>query len=643
MENIPKSAIRIYMLKNYDNILFRTTKMSSNVFTFSNDIDPRSLLYDIKSSVGSNVLSVWSVDNKAVCVSFSNPLLNTELSTFSNLIKERQTKDANETSVMSVINSIYTPLNAGGSWSGAFELVTPYSLIEVSIASSTSSAPEGLKAVFSSDNGSTPDSNVQSFTYSLSNSCTQQYFLNVPSFNTSNTYYKLAYLNNSSSNQTSFELTSRYVYYFTKNKEKRTICDTVTESDVCSINRSVLAGRWIDSYYNVDVTNDQKLCVDIPKSAFGLLKVQEDHPVIQIDYIYDLSTQIIDTSTANLGTVSASNTLAYINSGSATSSSAILQSKRVIKYKAGQGVNIMFTALFTAPGREGNIQLAGAGNTNNGYFFGYNGTRFGILRRSNGVDNWTYQTDWTVDRFDGTGPSRVKLNHGYGNVYRICYQWLGFGMITYMIEDPKKGEFLPVHRIEYANSNLYPSTLIPSFPMHFESKNTSNNTNVELKSACFCAMIEGTRSFLGLTYGADNTKVITSASVLTNVLTIRNKATYRLKPNFIPIFMRLLSVGSDGNKNSIVYIIREAVVAGVQSWQSISQADSVVEYDTVGTSVTGGAQIAVFTFGKLESRTQGLVDLDIFLNPGQSLTIAGKLTGVGSSEVSASLTWFEDR
>lgn len=70
-------------------------------------------------------------------------------------------------------------------------------------------------------------------------------------------------------------------------------------------------------------------------------------------------------------------------------------------------------------------QLMGVGDDLDGFFFGYNGSSFGILRRQNGTDNWIPQSAWNNDTFDGNGRSGVALNATQGNVYSIQYQWLG--------------------------------------------------------------------------------------------------------------------------------------------------------------------------------------------------------------------------
>ena len=396
-------------------------------------------------------------------------------------------------------------------------------------------------------------------------------------------------------------------------------------------------------YAEVGLTYANGLRTDIPKSAFGLARITAETPVVQNDFIYGISTQYVDAGASNNGIVpTSSNNIALLNTGTSSNAYVYIHTKRFARYRPGQGMNVYMTGVFNA-GVANSQQLLGCGNVTDGLFFGYNGTQFGIMHRSNTVDEWTPQTQWNLDKMDGDGVSRQLLDPTKGNVYRITFQWLGFGAITFMIEDSDTGDFVPVHRIAYANKNVVPSMRNPSFPLTWIAQNLGNTTPITLKAVCCAAFVEGPKNMLGSTFGIDNTKTVSSTTVLANVLTIYNRPTYQSIAHYIPLFVRMLSVGTDGTKNCVVYLVKNATIGGTPSFIDISSVNSVSQYDTTGTSVTGGIQIAAFTFAKVESRTQSLGELDIFLEPGDKLTIAAKLTGTGSTEVSASVTWLEDR
>jgi hypothetical protein len=88
-------------------------------------------------------------------------------------------------------------------------------------------------------------------------------------------------------------------------------------------------------------------------------------------------------------------------------------------------------------------------------------------------------------------PTGFILNPLLGNVYKIVFQYLGFGAITFAIENPETGLYLPVHQIKYANSALTPSVTGPNYKIGAGVENTSKTTQTTLKVASISAFIQG--------------------------------------------------------------------------------------------------------------------------------------------------------
>lgn len=421
---------------------------------------------------------------------------------------------------------------------------------------------------------------------------------------------------------------------------------TQTISDYLDVlnTRSILTGKTQGGFYdNVGINTEGKLKVDVPISAFGELEAVNPTPVVQADFIYNINADLVSSSTTGSGTVTQSNAMAVLQTGAATSSTAELITNRFVKYRPGQGVHIRGTALFTT-GVAGSTQLFGAGDDDNGVFFGYNGTSFGVLRRSGGTDNWTAQTAWNGDRFDGSGgltnPTGDTIDPTKGNVFEIQFQWLGFGEIVFAIEDEQTGRFVPVHTIPYANNNTEPSMLNPSFPLGWFVENTTNNTNITVKGASCCAEIEGEIRLLGPRNSIDNSKTGVGTT-LTNILTIRNKSTFVSQTNKTPVIVSKYSAAVDGTKPATFELILNATLGGTPSYTDISTNTSVIDYDTAGTTVTGGKLLDGAALGKT-----GSVDItpfleDVQLNPGDTLTLAVKASS-GTTDVSCFVKWIED-
>jgi len=121
-----------------------------------------------------------------------------------------------------------------------------------------------------------------------------------------------------------------------------------------------------------------------PTIGFGGVEVSQLVPVAQGDFIYGIQTpQTFVTASFVGSSVTAANGMAVLNCGTDVSGSAVLNLRRGIKYRPGQGSIMRATALFDTP-VEDNLQLIGLANNETGYSFGYQGTDFGILHRETG-------------------------------------------------------------------------------------------------------------------------------------------------------------------------------------------------------------------------------------------------------------------
>lgn len=154
------------------------------------------------------------------------------------------------------------------------------------------------------------------------------------------------------------------------------------------------------------------------KTAFGELSTAELSPIVQVQFPYNINTDIWEIRDNN-GTSSVSNNLANLSTGADTNQSSTILSRVPIKYNPGQGGLCRFTALYTA-GVANSTQYAGIGNSTDGYFFGYNGATFGILRRQGGkpkVSKFEITTKSSTDEnititLDGDAEGGITVTNG---------------------------------------------------------------------------------------------------------------------------------------------------------------------------------------------------------------------------------------
>lgn len=527
-----------------------------------------------------------------------------------------------------------------------------------------------------------------------------------------------------------------------------TVGATVTSADAATLTRSVIVGRTEGGgvYLNISADEEGHLEVSVtgPNTAFGEVSVAESTPDVQVDFVYSINPEMVTSTVGGTGSVTQANAMAVLATGASASGFARLESRRYMKYRAGQGGLSRFTAMFTT-GAANSQQLAGLGTVSNGLFFGYNGTAFGVMRRYGGAreiqtltvatasnttenititlggvtksvavtnsnaivttckeiaaadysttgvgwdayqvgstvafvaratgnvagaftlsaattavgtfaetlagaaptDTWVPQASWNVDTCDGgndaSNPSGINLDPTKLNPYGVRFQYLGAGGIEFLVENPVNGQFVAVHKIAYANANTIPSMLNPSFPIFFEVSNTSNATNITNSTASAAAFVEGQELLLGPIRGASSSKANVGTS-LTNIVSLRNSAVFAAKGNRAHIHVRVLSMACDGAKPAVFQLVRNATLGGTPNWTSVNATTSVAQTDTAGTTVTGGTQVATFALGKTDSLTFELDALEVYLNPGETFTLAGAASST-TTDATASMTWIED-
>lgn len=416
---------------------------------------------------------------------------------------------------------------------------------------------------------------------------------------------------------------------------------------VSTLSRSVITALTPAGVYqnvNSDYNGDLKVSIgQNNRSAFGELSIASMEPIVQEMFTYNINTRLFNTTVANGGTVTQGNAMAVVGTSTTTGSTAQMSTRKSARYRPGLGLVCRFTSLFTA-GVAGTYQYSGCIDDQDGFAFGYDGETFGILHRSNAsgavVDTWIPQTTWNRDPADGTKTLPV-LDTSKGNVFSIQLQFLGFGAIRFYIEDTA-GEFVLVHTIEFTNSNTQPSLANPTLPFSMNVDNGATTSDMVMKAGSCALFVEGIERPHGALNSAVNSKS-GIGSTETNVLTIQNRGTFNSLTNHNLVYPYYLSVSTiSGTKPTTIFITLNTTLGGTPSYTNIDTNNSLIAYDTAGTTLTGGIRLATFILGKEDRIQINLKELEeIFLEPDDILTISA-VTPSGSVEVFSSITFLED-
>ena len=135
------------------------------------------------------------------------------------------------------------------------------------------------------------------------------------------------------------------------------------------------------------VTGDNRLpvAIDSKQTAFGELKTSHNTPQVQIKFPYNLNTEVGQALWNNASsTVTAGGGIATVTCAGTANAFSQIRTKDVLRYGPGQGAEFMGTCSFTT-GVANSSQVFGIGDDDEGFFFGYNGTSFGVLHRDHGA------------------------------------------------------------------------------------------------------------------------------------------------------------------------------------------------------------------------------------------------------------------
>ncbi len=408
--------------------------------------------------------------------------------------------------------------------------------------------------------------------------------------------------------------------------------------------------------FNVQIVQASSVNYNNTQSIFNQSLYVQPTPVVQLQFPYEIDTDYVTTgitglSTTGGGTVTQGTGMAFINTTTTSGSTAVLASNARLTYKPGQGLSAVFSALFDSPDANNN-QYIGMGNARDGFFFGYNGTSFGILYRTtisgSTVDTWIAQGSWNGD-FASSG---ISLNPQNGNVYRIQYHWLGFGVVKFFIGNPNDGTWILVHSLRFLNGvvdGTAPMITNGSMRLIAVSNNTGTTAQaVSLKTSSMMGAVQGKSSIMNNTrYCATGNQIVTIlAPFIENLLTIQNSLTFPTTggmSNQTMIYPDVLVVQNRSTQTTVLYLILNATPATALTYTSVN-SNSVVVSSSTDTTVTGGNTLLSVIIGITTPQPTyiNLADMGIRLEPGDTLTVGySRLAAGGASAFDASLSWTE--
>jgi len=342
--------------------------------------------------------------------------------------------------------------------------------------------------------------------------------------------------------------------------------------------------------------------LDTTKDAFGKARVVEPFTLFDSNFIYSDDSRNWNSNTENSGSYGFVNNQSHVamTAFGTSGSKVVRETKKVFKYQPGKSLLTM-SSFQMAPitNYDANTSLrqrVGYFDANNGSYLEANGNTLHMVVRSSVsgsvVENRVPQSQWNVDKLDGSGGSGITVNVANSQIFWTDTEWLGVGSVrTGFVID---GQFIICHIFNHANRNTGVYMQSATLPLRLEIENlTTTGLSATLKHICNSVISEGGFSPSAATRAAATslTGVNLSDTVFRPLVAIRLKSSHK---NAVVTPSLVTAWGLQNFPFIYKLSMNETVANG--SWVSAG-TESAVEYNVTATDISGGDTLMQGLFG----------------------------------------------
>ena len=377
-------------------------------------------------------------------------------------------------------------------------------------------------------------------------------------------------------------------------------------------------GRYYNSELvkDVYVVNPQVLQTSGTTStdAFGRLRVSNPFTLFDSSHRYSDNGHWVESTTSG-GSSSHNSDEGLMDMTVTTVSGAqvLRETRRVFNYQPGKSLLSILSFNFNEA--KANLkQRMGYFGAENGCYFEQDGTgEPSFVKRSSVtgsvVETKISQSNWNIDRLNGTGPSGITLDLTKVQILWFDIEWLGAGTIRcgFLIN----GAYVHCHSFRHANVTEGTYITTATLPIRAEIINTDTTASPStMKQICATVASEGGYQLHG---DSENAKLpIASPRDLTSASTTYPLVSIRLKSNRLDgvvILDSLNVLGLTNNANYCWEVVQGGSTTG-GSWVSAGTS-SLVEYNITATGYSlGDGQVltAGYAVGSNQGSTVSVLD-----------------------------------
>jgi hypothetical protein len=401
----------------------------------------------------------------------------------------------------------------------------------------------------------------------------------------------------------------------------------------------------------VGAANPSGMAVD----AFGRARVSQPLTLFDSSHRYRDNGKISSSNSATGATIAHNANAGLIECTLDTTqgSFAKRESSRVFSYQPGKSLLIL-QSFVLEEAKQGLRQRCGYFGEQNGIFLQLENNELSFIIRSSAsgtlIENKVVQSNWNMDRMDGTGPSRYTLDITNAQILFTDIEWLGLGTVRcgFVID----GQYIHCHSFHHAN--LIKSTYITTavLPVRLEIENIgATASNSILKEVCATVISEGGYELRG------KPRAIAQSPISANNFNMSSAGTYypvkaiRLNPNNLDAIVIPKDIAILGITNAF-YNIKLVVGANIAGavWANVA-SDSSVQFNTNNSATMSGGTDLFSDYFAVTAQSKTSINLtdnifkyqlerNSFANTPLSFVIA-VTSSAASANVVTSITWEE--
>ena len=390
---------------------------------------------------------------------------------------------------------------------------------------------------------------------------------------------------------------------------------------------------------------------DFSTDAFGRVRVSD--PATLFDSQHQYTSQPLYWGEQATGTGTSTHlpneaSVRLSTGGTASGAKMYRRTKAYFRYQPGKSQFIAMT--FVLGAATNNLRRrVGYYDSLNGIFVEQTGSGASVVRRTytsgSAVDNVVAQDSWSIDRFDGTGPSGVTLDWTKTQILVIDLQWLGVGRVR--VGFYVNGVLYYAHEFLNANNLSLVYMTSANLPLGYEIENTGITAGTNTMD-CICCQVSSEGGFAderGLKFSAANGATTISVNTRRPVLSVRMAANLNSQPYYGQVIFENVDVYSSA---VFVELVLNGTLTGA-AFASVNSTYSGMESDVSATAISGGIVVDSFyvaTSGGAtrSSQTVGLTGKLPFAKTiaGTSDILSVVCTALsGAATTAASLAWRE--